>query len=334
MYLWTSVRVSIAMTRDEAQREHDAALMELRQDTPLLVPGDWDQPRRVEQLEDSWLFWYVDPRIPGEVRRDAVVVRGDHKGTFIVLGAIGKIFSMHSETIGLPLSNERWLGSGPGRYQLFENGVGVWDRGYVQDLGYPRVLEPAYRAGRDCKALVAIFDLRGFTTTADSQDSAEVQAVIEDLEGAFQVSFARKCWVSVFVKGTGDGLLVVTESEHFRGIDNRRVSVSELYQDHAVEFVDACQRVIRDFRARRRGTPAIGCGIDCGQVKQVFLLGQSDYLGPAVNHAAKIQQRAVDEVRMSTTVRDWLAADGGRGAQLAANTRQTKEHGVLQLSAD
>lgn len=322
------------MTRDEAQQTHDAAMARFRRDTPLLIPGNWSQPRRLEELVDgSWVFWYVEPNVPGEVRREAVVVRGDRKGTFILLGALGKLFFMCAADIGLPLSNERWLGSGPGRYQLFEKGVGVWDRGYVQDLGYPRLLDPAYRAGRDCNVVAAIFDLRGFTTASDRQDPAEVQGVIEDLEAAFQLAFAEKCWASVFVKGTGDGLLVITEGGDFRGINELRVSVSGLYQDHAVEFVNACQRMILDFRAKRGAGPAIGCGIDCGRVKQVFLLGQSDYLGPAVNHAAKIQQKAMDEIRMSATVREWLAADGDRGLQMAAKTRPTEEGEVFRLSA-
>src|SRR5262249_18403231 len=193
--------------------------------------------------------------------------------------------------------------------QLFDKGIAVWDRGYVQDVGYARLLNEDERGGRECSVLAAVLDLRRFTRRSDTLPAAEIQSTVEALEGAFQKSFGDRCWKSLFVKGTGDGLVVVSEEQGFLADADT--------PEHTAAFLEACVNTIAMFRKSR---PAydVGCGIDAGPAKQIFLLGQTDYLSPALNHAAHNQDNAVNEIRLTRRFAGLLEAGGEQGHRLAS----------------
>lgn len=300
---------------EEAIRKHREALPTF---PTYFGTTEWGPALSAVHGPFGWLFVHSAPDQP---LRAVLVTDG---GSWTVTGALGGTFLQHSGLLGLPMSNERWLGSGPGRYQSFEKGIAIWDRGYVQDVGYPRLLQEGQRAGHDCYVLAAVFDLRDFTRTSDTKGASEIQAIIEKLEVAFQDAFGDRCWQSIFVKGTGDGLLVVSERDGFRpdGGSTRNHQGGRLTEGQTTAFVEACRRTVRKFRRRQPVEPKVGCGIDAGDAKQVFVLGQSDYLSPALNHAAKIQHDARDAVRISVTVRAILTVDGEDGMALAAQARE------------
>jgi hypothetical protein len=88
-----------------------------------------DEFKRIDTLPNgSWVFWNVDP-VPWEDARQAVVVRQDNGFASALYGAIGKAYFLPGQplALGRPKSTERWIGSGPGRYQLFDKGIIVWD---------------------------------------------------------------------------------------------------------------------------------------------------------------------------------------------------------------
>jgi len=232
---------------------------------------------------------------------EGVVLRPDGSTT-IFLGALGKLVPI----LGLPLSGERILGSArQGRYQLFESGLGVWESlEKIGDIGFPVAKwdSSATRAKRS-RAVIAVFDLRGFTkwSESNSNDPDAIQNVVEDLEKAFQDSFADGRWATIFAKGTGDGFMIVAE-------------LPGAHADHPEHVRSFCQACASTISAGRRAVPselAIGCGVTIGDVTQVFVLGRADYLGPAINEASKIQAIAYNELCIADEVVQLLRSNGG-----------------------
>src|SRR5262245_44737730 len=124
------------MTEEAARQTHDEFLARLRASGSWLALARWETVRPIAVDEqDAWLFWYTNPALRGDdYLHEVVLVRKDGRGAFTLFGAIGKVYLNHdSERLGLPTSSERWLGSGPGRYQTFERGYVLWDE--LPDLG-------------------------------------------------------------------------------------------------------------------------------------------------------------------------------------------------------
>jgi class 3 adenylate cyclase len=215
----------------------------------------------------------------------------------VFLGALGQFVPL----LGLPQSSERILGSTwRGRYQEFEKGVANWEvvrdkAGEVvrvpgiSDAGFP-ILMGAYspKRGEDVKALVAFFDYRGFTKWSGNATADRVQSVVMDLEIAFQDAFDPDAGTQVFAKGTGDGFMIVSEANWF---DAKKDAIQPA---HAKDFANRCRRTVNAAAAslmkRKLGRDlAVGCAITTGTVTRVYILGRFDYLGAAVNYAAKLQ---------------------------------------------
>lgn len=288
------------MTRNEAVAIHDRFLLEMRARRHLLVPDDWGQRPEPTSRHDAWVFVYRDEQARGG-RYEGVIVPNDGSGPYIVLGAIGKVFRLQSHELGLPRSDERWLGSGPGRYQLFEHGVVVWDAGQEpgEDLAYPRFVRWLSKRGRTCVAAVAFTDLRGFTRWSGAHEPREVQALIARQEELLQDAFSQRRWGELFLKGTGDGVMIVTET------GPREPGECAQY---LCAFLDACLTYARSAKAVLPGELAVGCGVAYGRVLQTFLFGQTDYLGEIVNEASKLQQLAWNEVVVTKAVQEIISS--------------------------
>lgn len=233
-----------------------------------------------------------------------VVFKSDGR-EILFLGALGKLVPK----LGLPASPERRLGSArQGRYQLYEGGIGVWEAlDKIGDIGFP-IAKWDSLAGRAmfCNAMIAFFDLRGFTNWAalNQADPGEIQRIIETLEDAFQASFRDDYWSKLFAKSTGDGFMVVSEAS-WSGTKS-----ADIQAEHAKKFCQACAGTIRAAQGKIPKELAIGCGITTGRVTQLFLLGRVDYIGPKINEASKIQAAAYNELCIAEDVVQLLRAAG------------------------
>lgn len=245
----------------------------------------------------DWLA--VTPQLPSE----GIVLRatGDSVPFF---GALGKLVP----TLGLPISRELLLGSASrGRYQIYEHGLAVWEAfQHGGNLGYPVAAWPSpNERARKCSALVAFFDLRGFTPWSASRAAAsEIQEAVRIFEDAFQAAFRAKWWSRLFAKGTGDGFMVISE-EGWHEPPTRNFEGG-----HAKAFCGACADTVITARRFLPSELAVGCGVTLGELIQLYVLGRIDYTGPAINEASKIQGVAYDELCIADSVLDRLKADG------------------------
>ena len=222
-------------------------------------------------------------------------------------GALGKLVPI----LGFPTSREYFLGSASnGRYQYYDNGLAVWEAlEGGGDLGYPvarwQSISQRTKSGR---ALIAFFDLRNFTDWSQSQDAQQIQDVIETVEKCFQDAFSRRWCLRLFAKGTGDGFMVVSEAGWYAVRES--TSEGNFQSGHAKAFCRACADTIRSAETKIPDKLAVGCGITIGQITQLYLLGRYDYIGPAVNEAAKIQPVAYNEICITSEVIELLRKDG------------------------
>lgn len=264
------------------------------------------------RLGGSWLFWY--PRGDDPASRDSVVVRAD-KSCFITLGAIGKVYHKDRPDLGCPASDERWLGSTVGgRYQLFDCGLVVWPG--VPDIAYVSRAREQYRPGKRQECVVAVVDVRGFTKWS-KHHPARVQGLVSRLEVAFQKTFSQEWPEGIFVKGTGDGMLIVCPCEKDRS-------------ERTLQFVIACLKLMRTLRGLPRGLK-LGCGIDIGILNQVFLFGHPDYLGDASNAAAKLQALGRDTMILSSRVVSRLRAAGPGGVELSRRATRVPKRRAFRI---
>jgi len=261
--------------------------------TPNPAPREWPlKPIQAPQrLDGAWVYVY---RRSANTRPEAIVVRDD--GTaHILLGAMRGAFDCMP--LGLPKSSELFLGSTDhGRYQMFDNGIMVWEA--AADVGFPPVkLSPERRAleGRKTSGLVAFFDIRGFTDWSKQHKGSEVQSVVGLLEREIQAAFGRAWVEKLFLKGTGDGVMIVAE----KGWRRRYARGSKLQRSDRAQFILACCRTVEGVRAELHKELAVGCAVDEGNLSQVYVLGRHDYLGPPVNAASKLQALAWNEVCLS-----------------------------------
>jgi len=262
------------------------------------APREWP-PEPTEEpyyREGAWWFIYTSPG----GRQEGIIVRGDDGTAHLLLGAMASLYYSDRERTGLPKSSERFLGSTiQGRYQLFDNGIGVWEVPNTKDMGnltyfVPRSDQENGVGGRMATALTAFFDLRGFTawSGAAGRRAEEIQSLIERLERILQAAFGRDFEGNLFFKWTGDGAMVVSEDIRVRN------------------FSRACCRVVIDISRVLPNDLAVGCGITKGEVIQLFMFGRYDYVGDTVNEAAKLQQFAWDEICIRKEVYDLLSEEG------------------------
>ncbi|MBI4774135.1 MAG: hypothetical protein HY788_08150 [Deltaproteobacteria bacterium] len=290
------------MTEDQARRayaDHRALKgREVRSISPERLKGG------------SWLFVEVEEATESG-SYIGVVVREDG-GVFKFLGALGKVFRRWRNKLGAPKSSERFLGSTAfGCYQAFDHGFAVWEG--AEDLGFPlfESLNPLKRQ----MCIVAFFDLRGFTSWSKDATPEDVQLAIEALEASIHEGFPRESsapWKKLFLKGTGDGVMTVSQADWYEGTVPDQPMI-EPARGHGRKFLHACELAVSAGRERleQSGFPlAIGCGIASGELDRVFLFGRLDFIGPAANEAAKLQQHAWNEICVTPGFGKLLNQDG------------------------
>jgi class 3 adenylate cyclase len=178
---------------------------------------------------------------------------------------------------------------------MFDNGVMVWEA--AADVGFPVKLSRKQREleGRKTSGLVAFFDIRGFTAWSEEHNGSDVQGVVGLLEREIQAAFGRAWLKKLFLKGTGDGALIVSEN----GWRRKDARGSKLQRSDRAQFMLACCRTVEGVRAELPKELAVGCAVNEGTVIQVYVLGRHDYLGLPVNVASKLQALAWNEVCLS-----------------------------------
>jgi class 3 adenylate cyclase len=246
------------------------------------------------------------------VQNQGVLLKPDGRA-FPFYGALGKLVPV----LGLPTSREYFLGSASnGRYQYYANGLAVWEAFEEGgDLGYPVAKwDSIEQRAKSCRALIAFFDLRNFTTWSASQGAQQIQNVIESVEQCFQDAFSRTWCLRLFAKGTGDGFMVVSEAGWYALAD--KPSEADFQRGHAEAFCQACAETVQTTEAKLPEQLSIGCGITIGQITQLYLLGRYDYIGSAVNEASKIQPIAYNELCICSELIEYLRRDGIQGKRL------------------
>lgn len=296
------------MNKFEAIQAHDKLRECLERDFNNPVARDWVKANMQcpdpKPYADGWIFVYKtdpDPRFQGKPF-EAIIVRAD--GTsYLALGACARLWNAYD--LGFPRTQERFLGSTRGgKYQKFERGMAVWEG--KPDLCYGVSYEewglsPDGTETATCTGFVAFSDLRGFTNWSQKASADMIQKILSGVERCFQQAFARTWCTSLFVKGTGDGMMIVSEAD----------ASDQPIPNHAQEFTRACCRFVRDAQdILPPNELAIGIGVDYGKFHRVFLLGRRDYVGMRINDAAKIQQLAWNEVVMSEEHASRLRKDG------------------------
>src|SRR5258706_1615002 len=116
---------------------------------------------------------------------------------------------------------------------------------------------------------VAFFDLRGFTSWAQHARPDDVQQTIGIFEDIVHIGFpvANTLWSRLFVKGTGDGVMIVSQADWYKNaaLNDKR---DTLASGHARDFLDACERSVKAWQRQFgfRFPLAIGCGIGTGEL--------------------------------------------------------------------
>lgn len=269
-----------------------------------------NQPVKTVNMQDgSWLFVEKEG-VSDTGPFEGVAIRADGN-VFTFGGALGKLLRK-PERLGSPKSSERFLGSTPfGCYQAFDGGFAIWEG--TEDIGFPLLesLNPLKRQ----MCMVAFFDLRGFTSWSSKAASEDVQHAINSLETSIHDGFpysANSPWRKLFLKGTGDGVMIVSQADWYKNAKENQ-KMRDFKTGHARKFLHACEIAILAGRKRftHYGFPlALGCGIASGELDRVFLFGRFDFIGPAVNEAAKLQQHAWNEICISREFGSVLQIDG------------------------
>jgi class 3 adenylate cyclase len=271
--------------------------------------------------DGSWLYVQKDEGSPnGEYV--GVAVRSDTRKAFGFYGALGKVFRNGAPVLGLPTSNELVLGAtGWGRYQTFDNGIATWDGGVFNLTGdgvgnqSRMLLESLIKLPRQI-CLVAFFDLRGFTTWS-GKHTEEAQKAIRAFEESVRLGFPThgQQWLRLFIKSTGDGVMIVSQADWYQD-DGSNACCTALKPGHAKDFLNACLKTLSSGRENLAKFPlSIGCAIATGNLDRVFLFGRLDYIGPAANEAAKLQQHARDEICLTDEFLKVLVRDGEAPAE-------------------
>ncbi len=316
------------MTEDQARRAYEDYCAQ---------KGHEVQPISAEHMKGgSWLFVEVDePSASG--RYEGVVVREDG-GVFTLLGALGKVFRQAKNELGAPKSCERFLGSTAlGCYQAFDAGFAIWEGG--ENLGFPLVESLIPLCRQMC--IVAFFDLRGFTSWSKDATPEKVQQAIQAFEASIHEGFpyGSAPWKRLFLKGTGDGVMIVSQADWYKGTQLHQ-QMTEPARGHAKKFLHACELAVsagRERLAQYNFPLAIGCGIASGELDRVFLFGRFDFIGPAANEAAKLQQHAWNEICVTPGFGKVLNLDGlNLDAEwvLATKGWRLRSPGAKQVNSD
>ena len=186
------------------------------------------------------------------------------------------------------------------------------------NLAIPRHVPQSYVTGRPCEGYVAFVDLRGFTAWTSDRDVGEIQETIAGLEDIFHLIFTGPEFPLLFVKGIGDGLMIVSE-----------VQPPALSRNcDAVSFLTASATFVQAAAARLPPPLGIGAAVSFGPLIQVFLLGQYDYLGETLNQASKLQQLAWNDVVVSTEFTERLSLERPSAVNLLDGGKRLGEQGV------
>ena len=289
------------MTKEEARRSYEKYCAGENREA-MVAP-------RIEQRGGAWLFFEAE-----EGQFDAangVVVRPDGEA-FHFRGALGRLFNLNPGVLGNPKSNERVLGATQfGRFQTFEKGTAVWDGG----TGLGTLLVESLTQKGQYPCIVAFFDLRGFTTWSKQEGTRpnEVQEAISNFEEAVHRGFPadRKHGNNLFVKGTGDGVMIVSQADWYEGNHPKNTKDSNFKLGHGKFLFEACNRTLLEGRKNlEKFRLAIGCAIGSGNLHRVFLFGRLDYIGSVANETAKLQQHAWNEICVTDKFREILIGDG------------------------
>jgi class 3 adenylate cyclase len=256
------------------------------------LPKSWlNVTPGLKRLPDGdWLATYL------ERPEEGVLLKLD--GTCIpFFGALGK---MVPGLNWLPASREYFLGSSfHGRYQLYDRGLATWES--IEgggDVGHPVARwESLDKRARQCRAIIAFLDLRGFTNWSQSQDPKQVQDTIENFERCFQNAFSKPWCQRLFAKGTGDGVMVVSEAGYFA--PSHAKPDGTFHERHIQAFCLACAETVAHAKDEIPSTLAVGCGVTIGSITQFYILGRCDYIGPAVNAASRLQSAASGDLNVS-----------------------------------
>lgn len=281
------------MNEDEAREKLTDFLGLTAEGANYPFPDNWKNidPFARQLSEDEWLFSFDQEHNPAQ----GVVISLEHE-PIPFWGGLGKLVS----NLDLPTTRELFLCSTLlGKYQIFKKGMGIWE-------GNPNIAYPLHydvneiQMGKNLKSISAFIDIRGFTTWSNKsiRTSDKIQKVVRIMEQSFQDAFAKLwCWEGLFAKGTGDGIMIVSEDQRYK---KQQENISKIrMQNHAVLFTASCAELIVELKKQLPKDLAVGCGITIGKITRVFLLGRQDYIGPAVNEAAKIQQFGWNEICVS-----------------------------------
>ena len=249
----------------------------------------------------SWHFVVIDAEI-----YVSVVVRGDTKQAYCVQGANGRTWRAQKELLGLPTSDEGLVASSfYARYQTFEGGPAIWEferapgGGELEHGSLPRF---GVDSIEDVQIIAATFDLRGSTAWAEGKDISEVRVLVGRLEEAVQSALhsdplAHRVGGLPFLKGTGDGVLLVVESRSMDGALATRV-------------LAVCRRALDLYRPHGASVSVpLGCGLDIGKARRFVLYGRPDYMSDAINQSAKLQALAWDEIVVTNAFHAALPED-------------------------
>lgn len=323
------------MTKDEAMMKVIEFKKKLSQERPLNWlksygnDGDVDYKEPISDTDGEHVFIFnkYDSSHP-----EAIVVNNDGLVNEIY-GAISTLYIKedYRNYLGSPLTGERWIGTGPGRYQLFKKGIIKWEGthkgGGNEDLAHPVIYKADSIKGEkkeDC--IIASFDIRGFTKWAADKDIDIVHGIIRDVEELMQKHFAKPWFRELFIKGVGDGFMIVQEKKEY---DAAKSDVQSEEQDNPIkynslkesrgfvcDFINALLHVINDAKPKLKeyGLEGVGIGIDIGPLMNILILGRWDYIGNAANNAAKLQVGAINTVVVSENCyllmekenQDWL----------------------------
>jgi class 3 adenylate cyclase len=141
-----------------------------------------------------------------------------------------------------------------------------------------------------------------------------VQQAIQALEESIYDGFpycGTTPWRKLFLKGIGDGVMIVSQADWYKEAPENQQATS-FRRGHARKFLQACERAVSAGRERLASYNfplAMGCGIASGELDRVFLFGRFDFIGPAANEAAKLQQHAWNEICITREFGAVLNAD-------------------------
>lgn len=265
--------------------------IKLKKERPYnFMPSYEDTYKSVEKFYDGYIFHFQYGG-PGK-NPEIIVVLSNYACE--IYGAMAKLFlgslerksdgfgniSLESQ-LGNPVTGERWIGSGPGRYQLFERGIIKWEGAMNEDIAHQVVHGFNQYNVIETAGIVAFADIRGFTKwVASVNDKDKIHQLVFGLEEVLQRHFARHEFKSLFLKGVGDGFMIVYEEP-------------QAYNLTPDAFITACKYCCQEMGIiLQRHKLNVGFGIDIGELKNVLILGRWDYIGEAVNNASKLQNNA------------------------------------------